>query len=271
MSQSMESDPPATSPIASKITVVALGNSHIWALLHAALKPEAAELPYELKCLPFFGPKYQPYWLGQENVPNHVYVADVEKLIAEATPSIVLCFCASNFIYAYGTFGAMRAFDFVIPGREDLGLIPGAQVVPYNLMRDTASHAGDWWGGLLKVAVRLSGAAPVYSVCLPPPPADIEELLLRKSNSEMKSTVERLGVLAPALRYKMWHIQSDTDCQKAASVGAMFLPPPAKALDDAGFRCVKFSTDLLHGNPAYGELILKQLTDIVLAQANTES
>ena len=78
-------------------------------------------------------------------------------------------------------------------------------------------------------------------------------------------------MLPSALRYKMWHILADTDCQKAASVGAMFLPPPAKALDDAGFRCTKYSEDILHGNTAYGELILEQITDILLARANMES
>jgi hypothetical protein len=236
MSGFMESETSPADPTTSKPTVVAVGNSHIWSLVSAGLKPGASELPYVLKGLPFFGPKYQPYWLGENKTPNHDYIADVEKIIYESKPSMVVCFGASNFIYTCGMFGSTPAFDFVIPGREDLDLTPGAQVVPYDLMRDTVFQAGEWWVGLLAVIVGLSGAAPIYSVCLPPPPADMEECLRRERNPDVRATAERHGVLPSALRYKIWHILADTDCQKAASVGAMFLPPPAKALDDASFR-----------------------------------
>ena len=63
MSGFMESETSPADPTTSKPTVVAVGNSHIWSLVSAGLKPGASELPYVLKGLPFFGPKYQPYWL----------------------------------------------------------------------------------------------------------------------------------------------------------------------------------------------------------------
>jgi hypothetical protein len=128
MSRFMESETSPADPTTSKPTVVAVGNSHIWSLVRAGLKPEAAALPYVLKGLPFFGPKYQPYWSGENKAPNHDYIAGVEKIISESKPSMVVCFSASNFMYIWGMFGATPTFDFVIPGREDLDLyllIPG--------------------------------------------------------------------------------------------------------------------------------------------------
>jgi hypothetical protein len=215
---------------------------------------------------------YRPQWSDDtdDRTPSRRYQADLEKLIETEQPQAILCFCASNYLFTFGTFKSPRPFDFIVPGREDLAVTPDAEIIPYGLMKEAAAAAAPWWPRLLTLACGLYGV-PVYSVCLPPPAADLSAILADMKDPGTRARFERFGVASSAFRYKMWHIQAETDRVKAASAGAEFLPPPAKALDEAGLLRAELSQDIVHGNTAYGHWILEQVTDLVLGIPGKES
>ncbi len=264
MQQIMVSSAGPADSDARKPTIVAIGNSHIMAVWAANKLPEAKDLPFRVACLPSIVPKYQPHWVGEGNdrTLNPDFRRDARDLIEAERPIAVLCFASGSFGFATGAFNSPRPFDFVIPGREDPGLIQGSEIVPYDLVVQAALMATPWWSQVISTA-RASAPAPVYSVCVPPPVASFDPFLPALGHAYTKSKIERLGVAPSPLRYKTWYVQMEADAQKAAAMGADFLRPPAGALDAAGFRRADFSGDLIHANAAYGLLILRQLAERV--------
>jgi hypothetical protein len=250
----------------TKPTVVAVGNSHLMTVWGVKYSADACTAPFRVVCLRCIVPQYVPLVTGEGNARrmNADFLSDVKTLIDVERPAAVLCFSSDSFGFAVGAFKSPRPFDFALPGRDDLELIPGAEIIPYGLMAEAALLANTYWSQMISVAVEC-GHAPVYSVCVPPPVASFEPFLPTLSNDSIRSKLERFGEAPKALRYKTWHVQAEADCRKAAAAGAGFLRPPAEALDDDGFLGADFAGDLIHANPAYGNLILRQLADAIVS------
>jgi hypothetical protein len=255
-----------------KPTIVAIGNSHLMSVWDAAHARNAADLPFRVVCLRFIVPEYQPYFIGEDNqrVLNPDFRIDVKKLIESERPAAVLCFSSGSFAFALGAFKSPRPFDFAVPGRDDLALMPDAEVIPYDLMIQAAQIANPWWSQIISAACG-HGSAPVYSVCIPPPVASFDQIPPELANADIRSKIETLGEAPKSLRYKMWLVQAATDRQKALTAGAGFLPPPSAALDNSGCRRVEFSGDLLHANVEYGRLIIRQVAEIANPASSGES
>lgn len=241
---------------AERPVVVAIGNSHINAVLTAS---KAADVPVQLQCLQFLTAAYAPYWRTEDGVrrPNRQYLAHAHDLIERAKPVAIICFAASNLSFDVGSVKRPRPFDFVLPSRQDLPLYAD-EIIPHDLMMERALAAEREWGQLMAPAMGL----PVWSVC-PPAPIVSFDPFLPKMVHQIKNTIAVYGVAPDTFRRKMWLLQTEANRRVAQEFGAAFLGAPPETVNDAGLRPIDYAHDPLHGNTAYGRLVLQQIAKII--------
>ena len=76
-----------------------------------------------------------------------------------------------------------------------------------------------------------------------------------------KGTLRR-GVTPAPIRAKLYRINSDIFRGSCAELGVDFVPPPAEAVDAAGFLKPQYWTrDPTHANHVYGRLLMKQIKE----------
>jgi hypothetical protein len=81
--------------------------------------------------------------------------------------------------------------------------------------------------------------------------------------NQIKDTIAAYGVAPDAFRHKMWLLQAEADRRVALELGAAFLDAPAESLNQVGLRPIEYCGDPMHGNAAYGRLVLGQIASIV--------
>jgi hypothetical protein len=151
------------------------------------------------------------------------------------------------------TYGDERPFDFVLPEAPGLGLLPGREIIPYDLVREAARRQHQLWPTLLSQIVAFAVPAPVYAICPPPPIAEFAPFYDR-----IKEKAEARGFQPDSVRYKLWRVQIEVEREVAESSGAGFLPAPREAQTELGLRRVDYAGDILHANAKYGALIAAQ-------------
>lgn len=105
--------------------------------------------------------------------------------------------------------------------------------------------------------LRQSTPAPIYHLATPPPKGDQERLQALLKNHGRK-------VNRPAQRLALWQIEMEVVRDLCAEWGVEFIEPPAASRDSHGFlRPEYYAADITHANAAYGELVLRQLEELV--------
>jgi hypothetical protein len=238
--------------------VVAIGNSHLEALWNAS---RGGGVPVDVKCLRFMTPAYTPHWTTIDGTKhaNRRYLDDARDLIRSEKPTAVVCFAASNLSFDVGSANRPRPFDFVLPSRQELPLCAD-EIVPYDMMMERAMAAEAEWSEF--VAIGVNSGVPVWSVA-PPAPLVSFDLFLPRMTHQIKDIITTRGVAPAPFRHKMWLLQVEADRRVAASAGAGFLEVPPASVNDVGLRPVEYAGDALHGNAAYGSLVLQQIADII--------
>ena len=108
--------------------------------------------------------------------------------------------------------------------------------------------------------IRRFSPAPILLAPAPPPIADLRAAATTSSNGPLDALTEKYGLAKPSLRYKFWKLCDDIQRQKAAADGLEVLPTPPESIDANGFRRPEFyGADWIHGNWAYGGLVLDQI------------
>ena len=241
-----------------KPLIVAIGNSHLDAVRAASLAEDA---PVQLEYLRFMTKEYHPHSISEDGRrrPVRRFLDDATALIERTRPAGVICFAASIMAFVVGSSDRPRRFDFVLPSRPDLPLTP-CELVPYDLMLDYALSAAREWGEFIACAVATG--LPVWVPC-PPPPIETFEPFMAKLAPNVKANLTAYGVAPDAFRYKMWLLQAEADQQVAEELGATFLPAPVGTMGPSGLRSTDYAWDALHGNGAYGRLVLQQVADVI--------
>jgi hypothetical protein len=200
-------------------TVVAIGNSHIDAIRNAAEQLDVTALPFRLRCLRLM-PAYTPYWLQEDGGMslNPEFSKDAEALLHSERPDLVLCFASSNGHFNLGLFTGPKPFDFIHPEKPDLPLLPHAQIVPYDLMREKSVADSPWWSQIIDLARRCCDA-PIYSVC-PRPPLNRLDDFWRNVQPELLAALKKHGAAPAVFRYKVWRLYADAERQRASECGA---------------------------------------------------
>jgi hypothetical protein len=212
-------------------------------------------------------PKFNPLGRREQGrqVLNEAIEPELRRIVEEIEPQIIIAALWADQHFFMSTANLPRRLDFVLPAEPDLALDPAAELVPYDLMREQFRlHCG--YLELMVEAARRVARAPLHLLPAPPPVADFGAIPGGSSNKHMDRLVAEHGVAPALLRYKFWRLISDIYNQMAAARGAKSLPVPPECLAPDGFRRAEYnSTDWIHANPQYGELVLKQI-DALLAQ-----
>ena len=103
--------------------------------------------------------RYQPWaqWVDGVLVINPVLVEAVGAAMATITPGAVLVTVDGSQHFTLGAVRNPRPFDTILPARPDLPMDPGAEVIPYDLMRQVFVHEQR---NVLRLLAAVRAAAP---------------------------------------------------------------------------------------------------------------
>ena len=150
-----------------------------------------------------------------------------------------------------------RPFDFALRERPHLPLRPEAEIVPAGLVAAALARLMEGPANQL-AALRRATTLPILYIGSPPPVPDND--FVARQETVFAEPIGKLGVAPPALRWKLWRLQSRLFAGLCAANGIDFLPPPPEALDALGFlRQEAWHADCVHANHWYGEHVLRQI------------
>ncbi len=155
-----------------------------------------------------------------------------------------------------------RPYDFVWPGRPELPLDQGAEIVPYDMIH-AALRAGAQPYLRIMAAVRAAIQGPMFHMESPPiyaeesvPVGDLGWIAFFGNDRQ----------IAPAwLRYKLWRVHSEIIRTYCDEMGIVFVAHPPAAIDSRGFLSTEFHGTPAHANRNYGALVLRQMQDLSAA------
>lgn len=247
---------------------MAIGNSHLNAL-RMAVKAETAEeqFGFHVDYLSTFDPQYQPFWSrdGGECIPHAQFETDAAALMNDVKADLVVAFVSGVFQFTYGTYEDARPFDFFLPQAPDLGVLHGREIIPYDLILETARGANQLWPPLLRRIIAWAGPAPVISIGPPPPIADFTPFY-----AEVKEKADERGFQPDSARAKLWRVQVFTEREHAAALGAQFLDSPREAVMEPGLLRAEYAADPVHANVRFGRLLAHEIQGVLTRRRETE-
>lgn len=239
---------------------LAFGNSQIEAYLGGARLLRESGLPAPAqRGLIFRGERYEPYMqFVQGGARFHPAVSgDLCQAIDEADPTHLVIAVMGSHHWIYGIANEKDPFDFLVPALPQCGLAPGTQLIPYDLVERLFRNDLAWQFGLVRLARTLSDR-PIFVIEAPPPVASTE-MMLRGLYGPFKERVEQYGTPPAAFRFKVWWIWHRLCATLAAELGAHFVEAPPETRDAEGFLDPRFFLDGVHGNDAYGALMVDRV------------
>jgi hypothetical protein len=182
---------------------------------------------------------------------------------------IVVSVIGGNQHAVFSTVQHPRPFDFVNPVDPHETFAPGAEVIPYRVLREYFAKGIRGRDGLSLEALRKRTQARVVHCMAPPPKRDNSHILRHHESRFAQDDIVSLGVSSPELRMKFWKLQTDLLVEFCASLNIEVMYPPAEACDQDGFLATEFyANDATHANPSYGELVL-QAVETMVQNTNT--
>jgi hypothetical protein len=165
----------------------------------------------------------------------------------------------------YNTLGLIqhpRPFDIEMADVPVPVADEGVEMIPVATM--DAYFRDSLRSGYGKHLVTLAQSSKVPVLCLqsPAPKEDNGHILQGAETFFVANGVSQFGVSPPALRLKLWTLQSRALAELCAEIGITFLPNPEGTRDSAGFLSREFyAGDATHANERYGRLVLQQISD----------
>lgn len=248
--------------MSSRFDILAFGDSHLDAIRsgYDATMLANKTLPVSMIFNRFSGS------LGPDRI------SCLSEIISSNSPvHAMVCSIDGNAYFVHGAVNNPRRFDLILPHAPDLPVSAGAELIPYDLMREKL--VSDLRPLMTAVnAVTSRGDVPVYKIS-PPPPVGNPEAIARAINLIAKRVqgdvwlkwqrdLGTLGVAPPPLRYKLWCALLDAMRQLCREFRIYFIEAPAAAKDSEGFLREEYCLDGFHGNSSYGQLVVQQLIEI---------
>jgi hypothetical protein len=159
----------------------------------------------------------------------------------------------------FGLFAHPRAYDFILPERQDLPLCEAAQLVPYDAIHAAMLALARPYLEIIR-AVRAATQGPVFHMESPPTYAD--EVVPPYAPDWLTHFAQRPCISPVWLRYKLWRLHSGIVRDYCEQSDIAFTPCPAEALDARGLLIARYHADLGHANEAYGALVLRQMQEL---------
>jgi hypothetical protein len=261
---------------AGRPRVLVFGHSHAWCLQAALQKgvfdPTASHHEFAFVLL---GSTTLPGGLTLRDATDRERLNPIlEQLLSQhasvdAAPGV-------TFLSAYGgnhhnSLGLLRnrkAFDFVYPERPELPVTEDRPFLPYAAVRAIFAGEAETLRRCLVLLRQYPGVGRVAHLEGPPPIPSEDHI--RRSLSETSKQPEASFDVSPAtLRLKLWLCQRDVTRAACEAAGAIYLQRPDVAVDADGYLRKTYWRDSVHGNPAYGALVLSHV-DQTLRNIDTE-
>lgn len=246
-----------------------IGNSHIGALRRAMRPRRAALRPGEKLNIEAVNRRHDLFMPEFEKTPNGERLNSA--LVARFQPTvddpngIILSSIGGNQHNILGLARHSQPFDFVSPERPDLPIDDGAELIPYGVLRDVLSSK---MKKEFKIIRMLRDLAPGRCYHLESPPPSALDNLGAAYIANWTENFGGKGAAPSFLRLKVWRLHSSIVRDFCESIGVVFVPAPAEAMDANGYR-VDAATDIdepsavTHANAWYGELVLKQIDALI--------
>lgn len=247
--------------VQSQGCTVGIGHSHIMSLFYAQqAQLDAWQTPTtHLHWIQLQDQEFQPNVVteGDRAVLSPAVRRRFDRELASLreTPPFLIASISGNEYQFIGHVEHPRHFDFALPGRPDLAVRSGVEIIAPSLMRKTFER---WMEQPLAVmsALREATRLPIVFLQSPPPVASAD--YIRANAGPFQQAIQDSGVAPSNLRMKLWLLQSSIYRQRSEDLGCRYLEVPSEVVDGAGFLLESASwPDSVHGNRVYGASIIK--------------
>jgi hypothetical protein len=145
-------------------------------------------------------------------------------------------------------------FDFHLPERPDLVLLPGRQVLPLAVVEKLVAHQLEKSRAILMAIRATQPELRVVNVVCPP--------TIRTERWDPGPAVtnpEQVEMTPLSVRLKVYLVYERLLRQACAECGIESLAPPPETVSEQGTLRDEFAGDSVHGNKHYGELVVRQM------------
>lgn len=240
-------------------SILVIGQSHVAAIRSAAkIRREADPDRPRTRVIHTLEPHYAPEIVGEGDDAAFApaLVETIRDQIDRHAP-LVASASGGNVHNGFALIRHPRPYDFLLSEEDGPPLDPEAEPISEALVRAALED------GLARDRIRLREisriAEDVIQIESPPPLADNAAIAAQADAYFKNRAIGDLGVASPGLRYKIWRLHSRIVAGYCAALGMRFLPVPRGTQDQQGFLRPEFAGDATHGNPLYGEALIRAL------------
>ena len=244
--------------------LLGVGHSHLAALREAHYDRLKSGVRIENRDITFQHIDRDIFVPRDQSASRYVYpdeinsiVPDVAEVIRSLTEpqariSIFLSFLGHQYFFN-SVLNNSNSFDFVLPGRPDLGFNTSVRFVEWALVKKFMSREMEPCF-LHAQAYRSVEFADLFYFSSPPPIGDNDYV---GKIRHIGPQIAEFGISPPDFRLKMWILQEDITRHSCEELGITYVPAPPSSVDEQGYLLRDFwNEDGFHGNSAYGELML---------------
>lgn len=133
--------------------------------------------------------------------------------------------------------------------------------IPFSVMKQHfARHVERVLGHIDPIAEHFAGSN-LHMLCSPPPIQDDQHIL---ANPGIFRPRLHLGITPKSVRLALYQMHTEIYHERSKALGINFIQPPIEAVDPKGFLGDAYvNNDPTHGNAKYGELVLRQILEIL--------
>lgn len=152
-------------------------------------------------------------------------------------------------------------YDFLLPWRSDLDLMPGRQPVPLDVItRQMESALNSTIATLTFMRISLPKMRILH--VMPPPPMASEEQI-RKAPEVFGDKIRQCGITPLPIRIKYYLLYQEVIGRTLSNLGIEAIMPPDKALNPDGSLADQYVYGCTHGNDLYGSLVVDQIATFI--------
>jgi hypothetical protein len=257
-------------------TSLIFGHSHVWSIKRALGQADYAPQAegYESRVLlcgtnEFPGSLISFSDAGKEMI-NPCLLSQLNQ-IKDVDPSrtTLVSMVQGNYYNIVGLVQDGEAFDFVIPGREELPMLPDAKIIPFGAIWETVERETLELEAFLRRLTKLKYAGVIHVNA--PPPIKSSEFIREELAKKGSADSNGIQVTDPAVRLKLWIVQRRVleTLGRRLKFSCIHFPPDT--VEGGGFLRKPFWKDAVHANEKYAALLLRQIEERTLEIVNAET
>ena len=156
------------------------------------------------------------------------------------------------------------AYDFHLPSRDDLPMMPGFQPIPLKVIARKMTMWLQQPADVLTYLRVMRRSMRIIHVMSPPPVTD--EHVARSQEALTQKLIDfglSTGPNPLSIRLKYYGLYQEILEQLLTPLGVEIIRPPIEALNSDGSLMDQYAHGLTHSNEAYGRLVAAQLASVV--------